>query len=100
MPAAIEGSVITLETTAEPVIEQAAGTIRAKVETVISPLITATISSLAIRAGDEVNPGDVLVELDARELKARVDQAHQAVLAAEARLAQTERDCTRGKPCA
>lgn len=78
-----------------PLIEQAAGTLRAKVETVISPIITATISSVAVWAGDEVNTGDVLVTLDARELQARVDQARQAVVAARARLAQSEKDLAR-----
>ena len=48
----------------------------------ISPLITATISSIAVWAGDEVKSGQVLVTLDSRELQARVDQAHQAVVAA------------------
>ncbi|UCF93480.1 MAG: efflux RND transporter periplasmic adaptor subunit [Desulfobacterales bacterium] len=95
VPAADAGPVLTVEALTEPVIEQAAGTIRAKIETVISPLITATISSFAVRAGDEVAAGDVLVELDSRELDARVDQVHQGVVAAEARLAQTEKDFQR-----
>jgi len=85
----------TVEFVSEPLIERAAGTLRAKVETVISPLISATISSIAVWAGDEVQPGDVLVTLDARELKSRVDQAHQAVLSARARLAQTEKEAQR-----
>jgi RND family efflux transporter MFP subunit len=89
------GQVFTVEVTVEPLIEQAAGTLRAKVETVISPLITATISSIAVWSGDEVNAGEVLVTLDSRELKARVDQAHQAVVAAQAMLGQTEKESKR-----
>jgi len=85
----------TVEVVSEPLIERAAGTLRAKVETVISPLISATISSIAVWAGDEVQPGDVLVTLDARELKSRVDQAHQAVVSARAMLAQTEKEAQR-----
>jgi RND family efflux transporter MFP subunit len=85
----------TVESTTEPLIEQASGTIRAKVETVISPLINATISSIAVWSGDEVNAGDVLVKLDSRELRARVDQAHQAVIVAEARLVKAEKDFKR-----
>jgi len=94
-PSSDTGRVVTVEVTSRPLIEQAAGTLRAKVETVISPLITATISSIAVWAGDEVKAGDVLVTLDARELQARVDQAHQSVVAAGARLAQTEKDLAR-----
>ena len=94
-PSSDTGRVVTVEVTSRPLIEQAAGTLRAKVETVISPLITATISSIGVWAGDEVKAGDVLVTLDARELQARVDQAHQSVVAAGARLAQTEKDLAR-----
>ncbi|UCG05445.1 MAG: efflux RND transporter periplasmic adaptor subunit [Desulfobacterales bacterium] len=89
------GRVMIVEITAEPLIEQAAGTVRAKVETVLSPLITATISSVAVRSGDGVKKGDVLVRLDSRELDARVDQAHQAVIVAEATLVRVEKEFER-----
>jgi RND family efflux transporter MFP subunit len=95
VPSAVDGQLIPVHVTTEPVIEQAAGTVRAKIETVISPLITATISSVLVRAGDEVAQGDVLVELDSRELDARVDQAHQSVIAAQARLVKSEKDFKR-----
>jgi RND family efflux transporter MFP subunit len=95
LPSHGAGAVLTVEVTTEPLTEQAAGTIRAKVETVISPLITATISTLAVRAGDDVKQGEVLAELDSRELQARVDQAHQAVVAAKANLSLAERDSER-----
>ena len=95
VPKAESGETFTIEVVSEPLIEQVAGTLRAKVETVISPLITATISSIAVWAGDEVQAGEVLVNLDARELKARVDQAHQAVVSARAMLTQTEKDAKR-----
>ncbi len=95
VPQAGSAETFTIEVVSEPLIERAAGTLRAKVETVISPLITATISSIAVWAGDEVQPGEVLVNLDARELKARVDQAHQAVVTARAMLNQTEKEAER-----
>ncbi len=94
-PSADGGRVVSVEITKQPLIEEAAGTIQAKVETVISPLITATISSIKVRAGDDVKLGDVLVELDSRELRARADQAHQAVVAAKAKLVKAERDFKR-----
>ena len=95
LPSAGEGRTFTIELSKEPLIEEAPGTIQAKVETVISPLITATILSVSVRAGDEVKKGDLLIQLDSRELKARVDQAHQAVVAAKARAAKAERDFER-----
>ena len=97
MPPGHYDQVFAVEITTEPLIEQAPGTLRAKIETVISPLITATISSISVRAGDEVQQGAVLVELDSRELDARVDQAHQAVVAAQARLKQAEQDFQRAQ---
>jgi membrane fusion protein (multidrug efflux system) len=95
VPQTDSAEIFTVEVVSEPLIERAAGTLRAKVETVISPLISATISSIAVWAGDEVQPGDVLVDLDARELKSRVDQAHQTVVSARAMLTQTEKEAKR-----
>ncbi len=95
VPQTDSAEIFTVEVVSEPLIERAAGTLRAKVETVISPLISATISSIAVWAGDEVQPGEVLVNLDARELKARADQAHQAVVSAGAMLTQTEKEAKR-----
>ncbi len=91
VPSAGTGRVFRVEAAVEPLIEQAAGTLRAKVETVISPLITAMISSITVRPGDAVQKGEVLVKLDSRELKARVDQAHQGVVVARVRLAEAEK---------
>jgi RND family efflux transporter MFP subunit len=65
------------------------------VETVISPIITAKISTISVRAADEVKRGEILAELDSRELEARVGQARQAVVAAKARLALAEKDSER-----
>jgi len=95
VPLIDSAEIFTIEVVSEPLIERAAGTLRAKVETVISPLISATISSITVWSGDEVQPGDVLVNLDARELKARVDQAHQTVVSARAMLTQTEKEAKR-----
>jgi RND family efflux transporter MFP subunit len=95
VPSATEGSVYTVEVTTEPLIERSAGTVRAKVETVISPVVTATVSSIAVRSGDQVRQGDVLVRLDSRELKARAAQAHQAVIAAKATRERVEKDYKR-----
>ena len=95
VPASGSAQAVVVQAETQTLIEQAAGTLRAKVETVISPVITATISSVAVWAGDEVRAGDVLVTLDARELQARADQARQAVVAGRARLTQSEKDLVR-----
>ncbi len=95
VPSADNGRVFTVEVVTETLIEQAAGTVRAKIETVISPLITAAISSIAVRSGDRLKQGEVVARLDSRELKARVAQAHQAVVAARAAQARVEKDYQR-----
>jgi membrane fusion protein (multidrug efflux system) len=95
VPSDADGATFTVEVTSKPVVEQAPGTIRAKVETVISPIITAKISTISVHAGDEVKRGDVLAQLDSRELEARVGQARQAVVGAKARLALAEKDFER-----
>ncbi|MEJ2168675.1 MAG: efflux RND transporter periplasmic adaptor subunit [Desulfobacterales bacterium] len=95
VPQAGNGESVAVEVIQEPLIEQASGTLRAKVETVISPLLTATISSIAVWAGDEVKSGEVLVTLDSRELQARADQAHQALVAAGAALSRIEKESKR-----
>ncbi|HIJ54554.1 MAG TPA: efflux RND transporter periplasmic adaptor subunit [Deltaproteobacteria bacterium] len=95
VPSTVDGQIIKVEVTTEPLIEKAAGTVRAKVETVISPLVTARISSISVRSGDQVKKGAVLVQLDSRELKARVDQAHQEMIAAKARYDQAEKEYKR-----
>jgi RND family efflux transporter MFP subunit len=97
VPASDNGQAFAVKVTEESLMEKAAGTLRAKVETVISSLITARISSIAVWAGDEVQAGQVLVTLDSRELEARVDQVHQTMVAASARLKQTEKELARVK---
>ena len=44
------------------------------------------IADLVAREGDDVEPGQTLVQLDDKQLSARVDQAKQAVVACEARI--------------
>ncbi|MCC7410086.1 MAG: efflux RND transporter periplasmic adaptor subunit [Gammaproteobacteria bacterium] len=80
--------IFTVRAIEEPVIEQASATVRAKDETVISSRITAAIAKVNVRAGDEVQADDVLIELDSRDLESRVAQQEQAARAAEARLAE------------
>lgn len=81
-------AVLELRASEEPIIERAAGTVRARNEAVVSSRITATIAAIHVRAGDSVQSGDVLVELDARDLEARLAQQEEAVRAARARLAE------------
>jgi membrane fusion protein (multidrug efflux system) len=84
----VDGRVISVQAVTEPVIERAAGTIEAKKETLVSARITGTIASMTVRAGDAVRESDVLIDLDSRELQARLQQQRDMMAAAQARLAE------------
>jgi membrane fusion protein (multidrug efflux system) len=79
-----DATVVTLRDETVPVVEEAAGTVQAARRTLVSARILATIRAIPVRAGDEVNAGDVVVELDDRELRARVAEAERQVEGARA----------------
>lgn len=81
----------------ETEMAEVTGTLRATRRTQISSNILATILEITVSSGDEVEAGEVLVRLDDRDLKARLEQARQAVVAAEADLQQTRADYERFK---
>jgi len=83
----------TVEEVLEPVVEAASGTLVSARHTTVSSKILARIEELRVRAGSEVQQGDVLIVLDARDLDARRHEAREALSVAEAehQLAQTER---------
>jgi RND family efflux transporter MFP subunit len=87
----------TVTLTVEPVIEEAAGTVQAQRRTLVSARLLATIATVRVRAGEAVSAGDVLIELDARELTARVEEARGAVRAAEAEQARRAADLARAQ---
>ena len=63
---------------------ESVGSLKAESRTVISAKVLATISEITVAAGDEVQPGQVLVRLDTKDLEARLRQAEQALEAARA----------------
>lgn len=72
-------------------IESLPGTLSSRRETMISPRITATIGDILVNAGEQVQAGQLLVELDSRELEARRRQARETVQAARARLEEARK---------
>ena len=78
-------------------IEESVGSLKAASRTAISAKVMATIQELDVKAGDQVQPGDVLVRLDAVELETRLRQAEQSLAASEAASKQAEQDYDRTK---
>ncbi|MCA9124095.1 MAG: efflux RND transporter periplasmic adaptor subunit [Planctomycetaceae bacterium] len=71
-------------------IEEAIGTLKAASRTVVSAKVLATIEEINVTAGDQVLVGDVLIRLDSKDLEARVKQADQALVAAQATRREAE----------
>ncbi|MBI9090529.1 MAG: efflux RND transporter periplasmic adaptor subunit [Desulfobacterium sp.] len=62
----------------------AVGTVRPRSETKIQAQIQAQVKAVHVRAGDPVNPGDLLVTLDNRRPLSTLDRAKQGLQAATA----------------
>jgi membrane fusion protein (multidrug efflux system) len=74
------------------VVEQASGTVASARQTTVSSKILARIAAIPVTAGSVVAEGDVLVQMDSRDLEARAREAEEALGGARARLelARTE----------
>lgn len=69
----------------KPHVDEAMGTLKASSRTIVSSKVLATIQSVAVSAGDQVQVGDELVILDSAEFETRLKQARQGQEAAQAR---------------
>lgn len=86
-----------VERVVEPAVEWASGAIESAQRTTIAARILARIEDVHVAAGDEVEQGDVLVALDARDLEARVRQAREALRAMEAQRDLAFQELTRAE---
>lgn len=75
----VEAEYITMNQTAEAV-----GSIQSRNTATISGQILATILEVAVTPGERVNKGQLLIRLDDRDLRARLQQARNALEAARA----------------
>jgi RND family efflux transporter MFP subunit len=62
---------------------EAGGVVAAAETAVVSSRVVAPVTVVAVRPGDRVRAGDVLIRLDAREMAARAQQANAATRGAE-----------------
>jgi RND family efflux transporter MFP subunit len=81
----------------QPYYAEAIGTLKAASRTAISARVMAEIKSIEVRAGDMVEKGDPLVELDREAMQRRLLQAKAELAAAEAAVDQTEGEYSRAQ---
>ncbi len=84
---AIVVPVATVAHAVQPVMYDAVGTVRARVSATVSSKLMGTIQVFMVKEGDLVKSGDLLVQLDDRQVAAQLNQAQAAL--AEARKAET-----------
>ncbi len=66
---------VAVENRARPSSEEVVGTVRAKLRAAIEPKVSARIETLLVAPGQMVKAGDLIAQLDAREIQAKLDQA-------------------------
>lgn len=91
------GSANTVEVVAVdlPQYEWAVGTVQAVHETTLGARLLASVRAVHVEAGQEVEAGEVLVELDDRDLDARLARAEAELAATQAVLDQAKTDYER-----
>jgi len=76
----------TIESKKRIATEEVVGTVRARLRSVIEAKVTGKIDQMLVVPGQQVKAGELLAQLDAREIQARLDQAIAVRQQAEADL--------------
>ena len=92
------GEVATAKLIDRPVEAELVGSIESVIRTTVSSRLTASIMEVNVTSGDVVNRGDVLARLDDRDLKARVAQSRESLVAMEAIRDLAKREVDRLQP--
>jgi RND family efflux transporter MFP subunit len=77
--------------------ESVPASIEAKETTIISSRLLARITTITVRAGDQVEQGELLLELEKSDLLARAQQARERILSVEARLTEARKNLSRAE---
>lgn len=91
-PATAPAQLATARLVEIPLTETAVGSIRAVHETTLAAKLTARVLSANLKAGQTVRQGEILIELDSKDLNARLLQAKAALASAEAQRSQAAVD--------
>jgi membrane fusion protein (multidrug efflux system) len=96
-PSAAGRTLVSVEKVRGEDTAAAVGSVQPKKRTEVASQVLATVLDVRVRPGDRVNPGDLLVTLDDRELMAQQREATAALAAAEADLVTRRADYERAK---
>lgn len=80
-----------------PLTEPVPASVEAKETTVISSRLLARITDIAVRAGDYVEQGQLLLQLEQSDLLARAQQAREQIRSVEARLTEARQNLERAE---
>jgi RND family efflux transporter MFP subunit len=73
--AAVKAAVETARVTEQPVYYEAVGTVTARTASTVASKLMGVVRAVHVHEGDLVKKGDLLVTIDQREVKARLEQA-------------------------
>jgi len=90
-----QGEVVTVELQTISRTESVPGSVIAKQNTQISSNVMAQVENLNVRAGDNVNQGDLLISLKQDDFKALLAQSEANINAVQASLSQAKKQLTR-----
>jgi membrane fusion protein (multidrug efflux system) len=89
------GDPVTVVASEVTIIEKVPASVEATQATLISSRLMARISTVEVRAGDVVNKGDLLLELENSDIRAQVQQAESRIRATSARLKEAKQNLAR-----
>ena len=88
---------ITVERRAVPIIESVPASVEAKHATLVSSRILAGITAIHVRAGDSIEKGQLIIELEKEDLLSKAEQANEQIHATEARLTEARKNLERAR---
>ncbi len=97
LPAVDLSDVYVVARVEQPFTESVPASVEAREATIISSRLMARITAIAVRAGDYVEPGQPLMELEKSDLLARAQQASEQVRSVEARLTEARQNLRRAE---
>jgi RND family efflux transporter MFP subunit len=71
----VNASVVTVQRASMPTLHAVAGTVHAETASTLAANVVGTIAKVNVAEGDRVRKGDVLVQIEARDLRANADRA-------------------------